>query len=115
MIKKYLKAFLYFLVPFIVLLLISTILYYFDIISINLMKYLKLIIILISIFIGGFKIGNSSNKKGYQKGLIFGGIIVFIFLLISLITNNIKLSSIIYYLLILITSTIGSMIGMLKK
>ena len=115
MIKKYLISFLYFIIPFIILLLIFSILYYFDIISNSFMKYLKFIILIISLFIGSYKIGKESNKLGYQKGLIFGSIIILLFIIISLITNNFKISNIIYYLLILIISTIGSMIGVLKK
>ena len=113
--KKYLISLLYFVVPFIVLLFISTLLYYFDIISNNGIKYLKLIITLISIFIGGFKIGIESNNKGYQKGLILSGIIIFIFIILSLLTKSFKISNLIYYLIILITGTIGSMIGIIKK
>ena len=115
MIKKYFISFLYFFIPFIILLLIFTLLYYFDIISNNLMKYLKFIIMIITILIGSYKIGKYSNKLGYQKGLLFGGIIILLFAIISLITKSFKINNIIYYLLILITSTIGSMLGVLKK
>lgn len=109
--KKYLISFLYFLIPFLILLFISTLFYYFDIISNTGIKYLKLIITLFSVFVGGFKIGKESNKKGYQKGLMFGTIIIFLFLIISLITKEFKLSNLIYYFIILITSTISSVIG----
>lgn len=113
--KKYLISLLYFIIPFIVLLLLSTLLYYFDIISNEGMKYLKLITIIISLFIGGFKIGKESEKKGYQKGLIFGGIIIFLSFITSLITNSFKINNLIFYLIIIIISTISSMIGVLKK
>ena len=113
--KKYLISLLYFIIPFIVLLFISTLFYYFDIISNNGIKYLKLFITLISIFIGGFKIGKQSDKKGYQKGLILSSIIVFIFFIISLITKSFKINNLIYYIIILIIGSLGSMIGILKK
>ena len=113
--KKYLVSFLYFIIPFLILLFLATILYYFDIVSSNGMKYAKLIIVLLSVFLGGFKIGKESDKKGYQKGIIQGCIISLVFFLISLISQNLKGTNIVYYIILLITSTIGSMIGILKK
>ncbi len=113
--KKYLISFLYFLVPFLTLLFLATILYYFDMLSTATMKYVKFIIVLLSVFLGGLKMGRESDKKGYQKGLIIGSIIVFFFFFISLISKNLKTTSFLYYLVLLITSTIGSMIGILKK
>lgn len=115
MIKKYLISLLTFFIPFIVLLFIFTLLYYFDIISNNLMRYIKFIILIVTLLYSSYKLGKESDKKGYQKGLIFGSIIILLFMIISLITNSFKINSIIYYILILIISTIGSMLGVLKK
>ena len=108
---NYLKSFLYFLIPFIVLLFITTLFYYFDILSNNIIKYFKIIILLLSCFLSGFKIGKTSINKGYLKGISLGSIIIFLFFIITLITKSFKWYQLIYYLIILITTTLGSMIG----
>ena len=112
---NYLKSFLYFIIPFLSLLLLITILYYFDIINNNIMKYLKIIIVILSSFIGGFKIGKLSIDKGYLKGILLSIIIIFIFFIISIITKNLNINQIVYYLIIIVCTTIGSMFGIYKK
>lgn len=112
---NYIKALLYFFIPLILLLLIFTLLYYFDIVSNNVFKYLKIIIVIISCLISGFKIGKYSKQKGYLKGLILGGIISIIFLIINISLNTINISQIIYYLIIIISTCIGSMFGINKN
>ena len=112
---NYLKSFLYFFISLVILLLIITIFYYFDIISNNTIKYLRIIIVILSTFISGIKIGQLSNNKGYIKGIILGSIISLIFLIINFITKNLKITNIIYYLIIIIFSTLGSIIGINKN
>ena len=74
------------------------------------------IIPIISYFIAGFIMGKNSSKKGYLNGLSIGAIIVFIFLMISLIFKcSIGIKTIIFYLLYLISSIAGSMIGIMSK
>ena len=71
---------------------------------------------MISYFIAGFIMGKNSSKKGYLNGLSIGAIIVFIFLMISLIFKcSIGIKTIIFYLLYLISSIAGSMIGIMSK
>lgn len=115
MIKNYLKGILFFFIPLLVLLLIINTFYYFDIFSNNIMKYLKIVIILTSSFLSGFYIGFKSNNKGYINGLKFSLIIIGIFLLSSLLFKGFKFTSIIYYLIIIIVITLGSMLGINKK
>ena len=112
---NYLKSFLYFIIPFFSLLLISSIFYYFDILSNEIFRYIKIIIIIISCFISGFKIGKSSLQKGYLKGITLGGLISLLFFIITLFTNNFKIYQIIYYLIIIIVTTICSILGINKK
>ena len=114
-ILTYLKGIIYFLIPYLILLIISTIFYYFDILSNNVFKYFKIIILLISCIISGIFIGKKSNNKGYLKGIIFSLIIIFIFFISSLFLNGFKIYQLVYYLIIIITTTIGSMIGINKK
>ena len=111
---NYLKSFLFFLIPYVILLLLLTILYYYDLLNNNIIKYLKLFILIITTFFSGYKIGKIYNSKGYLKGLTIGIIIVLLFLLISIFLKSFKWQSLIYYFIILITSTIGGILGVNK-
>ena len=95
--------------------IIINILYYFDIINNNFIKYLKMILSIISFFIGGIYIGRKSISKGYINGLKLSLIVVIVSLILGVIFNNLKLSRIIYYILTTISITFGSMIGINKK
>ena len=56
------------------------------------------------------------NEQGYLEGLKFGLLITFILFLLNLIiTKNIKIRLIILYIIINITSILGSMFGILKS
>lgn len=112
---NYLNGLLYFFIPFTVLLLIGTVFYYFDIFSTGIFKYFKIITLIICCLIGGIFIGWKSSNKGYLNGIIFSSIIISIFLISSLLLDGVKLYQIVYYLIIMITTTIGSMIGINKK
>ena len=93
MIKNYLKGLLFFFIPLLILLLIINTFYYFDILSNNIMKYLKIVIILFSSFLSGFYIGFKSNNKGYINGLKFSLIIIVIFLLSSLLIKEFNIGN----------------------
>ena len=114
---KYLKALLYIFIPILFFSLILSLLYYFNIISDKSLNILKIITTLISFIIGGIYIGKKSNKKGYLEGLKIGLIIIFLFFTISFLAfdKGMSIKNLIYYLVILATSTTGSMIGINKK
>ena len=116
MIKKYLRSYLYtFSIIFISYILI-TLFSYFNIFNTTIINVLKLFTIVISIFIGSFIIGKKSLKKGYLEGLKYSLIFVLLILIINIIFIryfNIKL--IIYYLIIIISSILGSMFGINYK
>lgn len=114
---KYLKALLYIFIPILFFNLILSLLYYFNILSDKSFNILKIITTLISFIIGGIYIGKKSNRKGYLEGLKIGLIALIIFFIISYLAfdHGITIKSSIYYLVMLATSTIGSMIGINKK
>lgn len=96
------------------LLLIVT-LYFFNIISTNTFHILEFIILLVNVFISAYIIGKKSIKKGYLEGIKYSLIIVFIFFILTLITREpLKVRILLYYLIIIITSVLGSMIGISK-
>lgn len=115
--KKLGYSFIYILGMILILTLITTIFNYFDVISDNTMSIFKIIIIVISFIIGGFIIGKKSNKSGYIEGLksgIIGSILLIIFNFLAF-NNTFKLKHLLFYLIIIISSTLGSMIGINKK
>ena len=115
MIKNLFIYILYGIISILISTIILTIFNYFNIFPSNIIKILKLIIPLICISINCYLLGKKSIKKGYLEGMKFGGIITLLFILIALITKTFKPKSFIYYLIILLTSTLSSMIGINKK
>lgn len=114
--KKYGKRLIFTITSIIIFLFLLTLLYYFNIIGPNLNKVLKIVIILLNIFISSFILGKNTISKGYLEGIKFALIIIPIFIFISLITHSkLELKVILYYIIILITSILGSMIGINRK
>lgn len=97
--------------------LFITTLYYFNLINENTYKVFKIVVLIINLFISGFILGREAKSKGFLEGIKLGLMIIPIFLIVTLLIKEpLKLTVILYYLIILITSTFGSMIGMsLKK
>ena len=111
--KKLGKSLLYIIIPSILFTFILTLLNYFDIISYNSLNIIKYILFFISLFISSFIFGKFSNSKGWLEGIKYGLIIVIILLLFNYLVFNtpFNIKAIIYYLIILATSSIGSMLG----
>lgn len=110
---KYLKCLGYIFIPVILLGMIITLLYYFDIIGGNLFKYLTIGIFICSLLFGNTYLGKNSKEKGWLEGLKIGlGIAIFFFIFNFLaFDNGINIKSIIYYLIIILTSMMGAMFG----
>lgn len=68
-------------------------------------------------FIFGLKNGKKANNKGYLAGLKVGGLFLLVLLIISLFTskNIFSLTTIIYYLVLILASTLGGSLGINKK
>ena len=118
---KYLKklgySFLYIMGIILVLTFIATIFNYFNIISDNIMSIIKISIPVIAFLIGGFIMGKKSNKSGYIEGLKLGIIdslllIIFNFLALN---NSFKFIYLLFYLILIVSSMLGSMIGINRK
>lgn len=112
-IKKLGISFIFSLSFLIGLTFIFSSLYYINFIGNGLFKFIKILIPIISIFIGSFIIGKKSNSKGWLEGLKFGSMIILLLFLISIIFFRSELSAkvILYYLILLLTSSLSSMIG----
>ena len=114
--KKIGKFLLTTFISIIVLSFVLTIFYYFDIISNNIYNIMKMIIVIGSLFINSLLLGKNSNKYGIVEGLKLGAIFLIIMIIIKLITNSsFDIRTLIYSLIILLTSSVGAVIGINKK
>ena len=113
---KYFKALGFIFVPMLVLNLIVSIFHYFNLLNGNVIGYLKLFIIAISMIIGGIYIGGKTTRKGWLEGLKVGSIVILIFFVIGYLAfdQGIDIKNLIYYLILLVSSTLGSMVGISK-
>lgn len=112
---KYLKSSIYTLCILIGSTIVITILNYFNVLMGNVLKITELLIPIISIFIGSYILGKSSNNKGYIEGLKYGMAWIILFLIINLISKNFTYLSLIYYLILIIIAIISSIIGINRR
>ena len=115
MMINYLKSSIWTISILLISSIIVTIFNYFNIISGIPLKILFLLIPLISIFIGSYRLGKLSNEKGYIEGIKYGLIWVILFVIICLICKVFDWTSIIYYFILLFISILGSILGINKK
>ena len=108
MIMNYLKSLLWCLGILIISSIIITIFNYFNVINGIVLKIIFLIIPIISIFIGSYRLG-------YIEGIKYGLIWVILFVIICLICKVFDWTSIIYYFILLFISILGSILGINKK
>lgn len=114
--NKYFKALIYSFGTLIILTFIFNTLNYINLITGILFKIVKVIIPIISYFIAGYIMGRNTSKKGYLNGLSIGAIITIIYIIISLLFKcSIGIKTTAFYLLYIIVSIIGSMIGIINK
>lgn len=111
--KKLLTSVLITFGSILLLTFILTVLSYFNITSSN---YLKILIPLISTFTGGFILGRKNKKNGWKEGLKLSLIFIIILIILEFIfKNHFELKNILYYLILISSTTLGSMIGITKK
>ena len=114
--KNCIKGLLLFLGTLLILSLLNTILYHYDIINSNMIKILEITTLILSTIISGFYIGIKSKNKGYINGLTLGGIITVILIILKIIINKkITLISILIYLILLLLTISSSILGINKK
>lgn len=68
-------------------------------------------------FIFGIKSGKRANNKGYLAGLKIGGLFLLLLIIINLFTNRVifSISTLIYYIILILASVLGGMLGINKK
>ena len=116
MIMNYLKSLLWCFGILIISSIVITIFNYFNILP-NALKYFKLILIVLSFFIGGRYIGRKAQNKGYLEGIKIAVVSIVILFLLSYagFGNKPNLSLLIYYLIIFLSCIFGSIIGINKS
>ncbi|SRR5574344_1148715 len=113
--KKYMIAVGYTLGLIAVFTIIISILNYFELINNTVFNILKLVIPIVSTMVGGFLIGKSSDRNGYQSGIKFGLVYSGIAVVIDLIFYKINFNFFVFIAIIIIASMFGSMIGINKR
>lgn len=105
------------LASFFILTFFITFLHYFNIIHYKTVSIFKILIPTVCFFIGGFLLGKKSSKKGWLEGIKFGSIfLVFLFLLNYLgFQKSFEIKDLIFYLILMIASIFGSVIGINRK
>ena len=110
---NYLKGLLW---TFVLMLLFSlwiALFYYYHILDNSILKYLYLFIPILTLFIGGFVVGRNSREKGFLEGLKLGLIYLVMVTLISFLIFHASFQGkmILYDVILLLTSMLGSMMG----
>ena len=82
------KSFIYIVSILLTSTFVITILNYFNIFNGKVVTFFKIVIALISMFVGGFIIGKNSKQKGWLEGLKLGGVTILILFMISYLGFN---------------------------
>lgn len=114
--KSILKSLGWFYSILIIYLLFITTLAHFNLISYKVVSVFSFIFMCILFMITGFNLGKKSEKKGYLTGLFIGAINILLILLLSLILRSLpNIKSLLYFITLLLSSTLGGMFGINKK
>ena len=110
---KYIRSLIIFLSSII---LIPVFLTLFNLFNLSTSRVAIIIIGAVMMFVIGFITGKNSISKGYLNGLLISVISIFILIMLSLIFRfQLNINSLIYYIVLVISTTLGSMIGINKK
>lgn len=109
-------AFIYIISFLLGLTFISTLFNYINIFGNTFTNIVKVIIPVVSLFIGGFAIGKRVGKKGWLEGIKLSLIFLFILTIFNYLALDMSFSlkTLIYYLILIISTTFGSMFGVNK-
>ena len=111
--KKYIKICAFPLASILILPLIFSII---NLLGMEISKIIYTIFIIIFMLISGFILGLNIKDKGYLKGLAYGSAIAFIMFILSFILQSShSLYNVIYYLIIIASTTLGTMFGVNKS
>ena len=105
-----------FLIVMMGIVLVSSDIYYFFDVNYKTISIILLMSTLLLFLIMGFLEGKRATVKGYKAGLKIGFLFIILFLIINvLVIKNFNLIMIMYYGVLLLSSTLGGMIGINRK
>lgn len=109
-------SFIYIICFLLGLTFISTLFNYINLFGNTFINVLKVIIPVISLFVGGFVIGKRTGKKGWLEGLKLSLIFLAFLTIFNYLALDFSMSpkTLIYYIILVIATTFGSMIGVNK-
>ena len=109
-------SFIYIICFLLGLTFISTLFNYINLFGNTFINVLKVIIPVISLFVGGFVIGKRTGKKGWLEGIKLSLIFLAFLTIFNYIALDFSMSpkTLIYYIILVIATTFGSMIGVNK-
>ena len=112
-IKKYGVSFLIFISIILVFTFFLSIFYYFGVLSYKTISIIKMIILLLSFFGGGFFMSVSATKKGWLEGFKFAIMVSIFLLLFQLlgIDKSFHIKDMIFYIILFITSIFVGVVG----
>lgn len=110
------KNFLTSVLILIISMFILSVLSYFNILNGKTLIIIQMLICFLSILIGSYKQGKCSNKKGYLEGTKIGVLYLIIFFILNITFYRLlQQKNYLYYILVLIISAFGGMLGISKK
>lgn len=110
---KYIKSLIIFLSSIVIIPIFLTI---FNLLKLKTNRIIIIIIGSLLMFIIGLILGKKTDKNGYLNGLLLSVITILILVLTSLIFKfNLNINSLIYYIILAISTVFGSMLGINKK
>lgn len=114
--KSFIKPTIFLLITFILYLALLVIFHYSGLLKLQSVAKINFIVVSLVTFVVGISKGKKTSKKGYLEGLKLGLIVVgILFLLNTIFYRSFSLYLLLYYSVILASSTIGSMIGINLK
>lgn len=114
-IKKFSLSIISIIITIIFVSLFLTILYYFDYISTDTYKFFKICALVITLIVNSIILGRNSIKNGYLDGIKLGILLILFCTFVTIVQKKISIHLIIYNVIILISTTLGSMIGINTK
>ena len=115
MFKKILNCLMVFFIGIIVGTMLITIINYFNIFGVKIVRGLKFILPSVMMVVSSYRLGKMSNKKGYLEGLKLSGIIVLVFAMLVLLLDKFSLKCLLYYGILTLMGVMGSMIGINRR
>ena len=111
--KKYLTPILYTLAFLVIGTFFTSILYYFNITSDKVNQILIYLIAIISMFVGSIIFAKNNKYKGIISGLLYfvGWFVIMLIISLLVFKSSFKISSLIYYGVLMIFSVLGGIIG----